>query len=85
MSLWALNEEMGYDIKIKEKVEGNVKKLANGKWIDLKGFIELPNVVKEVIVEKTEVEKANNLPSIEELNIIVDREFDMVERKDFIN
>jgi hypothetical protein len=42
---------MEYDMKIKEKIE------ANGKWIDLKHFIELPNVDKDVAVDKTVVEK----------------------------
>jgi hypothetical protein len=31
MNLCALNEEMGYDVKIKEKVEANGKKLVNKK------------------------------------------------------
>jgi hypothetical protein len=31
MNLRSLNEEMGYDTKIKEKVEANGKKLGNGK------------------------------------------------------
>jgi hypothetical protein len=52
MNLWSLNEEMGYDMKIKEKVEANGKKLVNRKWIDLKHFIELKNVDKDVVVIK---------------------------------
>jgi hypothetical protein len=85
MNLWVLNEEMGYDMKIKEKIEANGKKLMNEKWIDLKHFIELPNVDKDVVVDKTVVEKINNLPNIEELYIVVDPEFGVVERKDFTN
>jgi hypothetical protein len=71
MNLWDLNEEMGYDMKIKEKVEANGKKLVDGKCIDLKRFIELSNVDKDVVVDKTVVEKVNNLPIVEELNIVV--------------
>jgi hypothetical protein len=85
MNLWALNEEMEYDMKIKEKVETNGKKLVNGKWIDLKYFIGLPNVDKDVVIDKTVVEKVNNLPNIEDVNIVVDPEFDVVEREDFTN
>jgi hypothetical protein len=81
----ALNEEIGYDMKIKEKVEANGKKYVNGKWIDFKHFIELSNVDKDVAVDKTVVEKVNNLPNIEELNFAVDLEFNIVERKDFTN
>jgi hypothetical protein len=47
MNLWTLNEEMGYDKKIKENVE------VNDKWIDLKHFKELLNVDKDVVVDKT--------------------------------
>jgi hypothetical protein len=79
------NEEMRYDMKIKEKVEADVKKLVNGKWIKLKHFVELPNADKDAIVDKTVVEKDNNLPNIEELNIVDDPEFDPVKRKDFTN
>jgi hypothetical protein len=84
-NLWALNEEMGYDMKINEKVEANGKKLVNGKWIELEHFVELPNADKDAIVDKTVVEKVNNLPNIEELNIVADPEFDVIERKDVRN
>jgi hypothetical protein len=57
----------------------------NGKWIDLKHFIELPNADKEVVIDKAVVEEVNNLPNIGELNAVVDPEFDVVERKDFTN
>jgi hypothetical protein len=59
----ALKEEIRYDMKIIEKVEANGKKHVNGKWIDLRHFLELPNVDK-VIIYKTVVEKVNNLPNI---------------------
>jgi hypothetical protein len=36
MNLWALNDEIGYDTKIKEKVEVKSKKNVNVRWIDLK-------------------------------------------------
>jgi hypothetical protein len=45
----------------------------------------LPTVDKDVIVDKTVIEKVNNLPNIEELNIVVFPELDVVERKDFTN
>jgi hypothetical protein len=44
MNLCALNEEMGHNMKIQEKIETNSKKLMNGKWIDFKHFIKLSNV-----------------------------------------
>jgi hypothetical protein len=56
----------------------------SGKWIDLKHFIELSNVDKEVVIDKVVVE-VNNLPNVEELNVVVDPEFVVVERKDFTN
>jgi hypothetical protein len=52
---------------------------------ELKHFIELSNIDKDIVVDKIVVEKVNNLPNIEELNIAVDPEFDVVERKDFMN
>jgi hypothetical protein len=57
----------------------------NGKLIDLKHFIESPNVDKDVVIDKTVIEKVNNLPNIEELNIVVDWEFDVTERENFTN
>jgi hypothetical protein len=84
-NLFAINKGMEYDMKIKEKVEVNGKKLVNGKWIDLNHFIELSNVDKDAVVDKTVVEKVNNLHNIEKLNIVVDPEFDVVERRDFTN
>jgi hypothetical protein len=35
-------------MKIKEIVEANGKKLVDGKWIDLKHFIELSNIDKDI-------------------------------------
>jgi hypothetical protein len=45
----------------------------------------LLNDDKDVVVDKTVVEKINNLLNIEELNIVVDPKFDVVERKNFTN
>jgi hypothetical protein len=65
MNLWALNEEMGYDMKIKEKIEANGKKLVKRKWINFKHFIGLPNIGKDIVVDKTVAEKVGNLSNIE--------------------
>jgi hypothetical protein len=63
----------------------DMKKFVNGKWTDLKHFVELPNEDKDVIVDKTLIEKANNLPIVEELNCIGEPEFDREKRSDFTN
>jgi hypothetical protein len=58
-------------MKIKKKVTAKNKQLANRKWVDLKHFIELLNVDKEV------VKKIVNLSSEEEIDKPVDEEVDL--------
>jgi hypothetical protein len=81
MNLWALNEEMGYDSHIKEKLD--VKELKRKIPGDkLKNFIELPNKDEDVVLEKETVDLLNNVPPQEESNIIViDEEEDRFEVK----
>jgi hypothetical protein len=57
MNLLTLNEEMRYDKKIKEKVKTNGNKFVNRKWIDLKHFFALTNVDKDIVADKTVVQK----------------------------
>jgi hypothetical protein len=42
-------------------------------------------VDKDVIVDKTAMENVNNLPIVEELNVIVEPEFDVEKISDFTN
>jgi hypothetical protein len=75
--LWALNEEMGYDSHIKEKLD--VKELKRKIPGDkLKNFIELPNKDEDVVLEKEKVNLLNNLPPQEESNIVTIDEEDEV-------
>jgi hypothetical protein len=60
MNLWALNEEMGYDSHINEKIDVN----------KLKNFIELPNNDEDIVLEKNVVDLLNNVPPQEESNIM---------------
>jgi hypothetical protein len=55
MNLWALNEEKGYDSKIKEKIDVKPK-MIKGKLCDLKQFIELPNQDKDGKITNSESE-----------------------------
>jgi hypothetical protein len=70
MNLWALNEEMGYDSHIKEKldVQKLMKVIPEEK---LKNFIELPNADEDVVVEKEIINLLNNEPPQEEQNITI--------------
>jgi hypothetical protein len=49
MNLWALNEKMGFDKKIKEKVSVEGRKMVNGKLINPKYFIVLPDVDQDIV------------------------------------
>jgi hypothetical protein len=79
MNLWALNEEMGYDSRIKEKIDiQKVRKIILNEE-KLKNFIELPNVDQDVVVEKETLKLLNNEPPQEENIIaIIDEDDDPV-------
>jgi hypothetical protein len=56
MNLWVLNEEIGYDSRIKEKIDvKKVKKIIPDEE-KLKNFIELSNIDQVVVVEKRVME-----------------------------
>jgi hypothetical protein len=48
------------------------KKMVNGKLINPKHFIDLPNVGKDIILEKNVVHSINILSEADERNIIVE-------------
>jgi hypothetical protein len=83
MNLLALNEKMGYDSRIKEKI--NIKKAK--KMVcdpgNLKNFIELHDVDHDVIVEKEVMDLLKNEPPREESNLVIidddDKEEEAVE------
>jgi flagellar basal body rod protein FlgF len=62
LNLWALNEEMGFDIKIKEKISVAEKKLENSNLINPKHFITLPDVDRDIELEKNVVRSINHIP-----------------------
>jgi hypothetical protein len=69
MNLWALNEEMGYDSHIKEKMDlKKLKKLIPEE--KLTNFIELPNGDEDVVLKKETISLLNNNPPQEEQNIV---------------
>jgi hypothetical protein len=70
MNLWALNEEMGNDSHIKEKLDiQKLKKIIPEE--KLKNFIELPNDNQDVVVRKETINLLNNEPPQEEQNIFI--------------
>jgi hypothetical protein len=77
MNLWALNEKMGYDAHIKEKLD--IKKLKRSIPEEkLKNFIELPNGDEDVVLKKESIDMINNNPPQEESNIVtIDEEKEM--------
>jgi hypothetical protein len=74
LNLWTINEEMGFDIKMKEKISVVEKKLVNGKLINPKHFITLPDVDRDIVLEKKFVRSINHIPETVESNIIVELE-----------
>jgi hypothetical protein len=74
MNLWALKEEMGYDARVKERVDVNkVKRLCKNPDAinNLKNFIELPNTDADVVVSKRVMKVMRNEADEEEKEIIV--------------
>jgi hypothetical protein len=60
------------------------KKMVNGKLINSKHFIKLPNVDKDIILEKNIINSINNLPEVDERNIIVDHDPENEKKSDEI-
>jgi hypothetical protein len=71
MNMRALNEEMGYDSRIKEKIDINKAKKMTLNPDNLKNFIELPDADHEVVVEKEVMDLLKNEPSREENNLVI--------------
>jgi hypothetical protein len=74
MNLWALNEEMGYDAKVKERVDVNKVRNSSknsGAVNNLKNFIELPNADADVVVSKRIIKMMKNEAEEEEKDIVV--------------
>jgi hypothetical protein len=49
--LWYWNKDIEFDKKMKEKVEVGAKKLVNDKYVELKHFIKLLKVDKNIIID----------------------------------
>jgi hypothetical protein len=71
MNIWALNEERGYDSRIKEMIDMQKVKRIIHDVEKLKNFIELPNDDQDVVVEKEMLNLLNNEPPQEEKNIAI--------------
>jgi hypothetical protein len=52
----------GFDSKFKEKLQVESKKFSNGRYINPKHFIVLPNPDVDVVLEKNVIETITNLP-----------------------
>jgi hypothetical protein len=74
LNLWASNEKMGFDVKIKEKISVVEKKLVNGKLINPKHFITLPDVDRDIVLEKNVSRTFNHIPEPVESTIVVELE-----------
>jgi hypothetical protein len=74
LNLCALNEEMGFDVKIKEKISVVEKKLVNGKLINPKLFFALLDVDRDIVLEENVVQSINHIPETVESNIVVELE-----------
>jgi hypothetical protein len=74
MNLWTLNEEMRFDLKFKEKLPVEEKRLVKGKYINPKHFITLPDLDRDIVLEKNLMQTIINLPEADESNIIVESE-----------
>jgi hypothetical protein len=74
LNQWALNEEMSFDDKIKEKISIVENLLINGKLINPKHFITLPDVDRDIVLEKNIVRSINHFPETVESNIVVELE-----------
>jgi hypothetical protein len=68
----ALNEKMGLDMKIKEKVSVEGRKMMNRKLINPKPFIVLPDVDRDIVLERNVIRSINNISETKKSNIIVD-------------
>jgi hypothetical protein len=71
MNLWALNEEMGFDSRIKEKIDVRRMKNLIPNEEKIENFIELPDVDHDAIVEKETMDHLKNEPDQDEMNIVV--------------
>jgi hypothetical protein len=74
MNLWTLNEEMGYDARVKERIDVNkVRSLCKNPNAvnNLNNFIELPNADADVVVSKRIIKMLKNEADEEEKDIVV--------------
>jgi hypothetical protein len=71
MNLWALNEEMGYDSRIKEKIDVEKARKSIHNPEKLKNFIEHLDQDHDVIVEKEVFDLIKNESPRKECNIVI--------------
>jgi hypothetical protein len=64
---------MDYDMNIKAKVGTNGESVDDGQCIDLKHFVALTNVDKDIIVDKITMEKVINLSNLKNRMLILNQ------------
>jgi hypothetical protein len=65
-------EEIGYDMKMKEKINVKQVRVVRGKLLDMKSFIELTNKDKDYIMDLEVINFINILPDEEDMEPAVD-------------
>jgi hypothetical protein len=84
VNLYALNEEIGFDLKFREKLSVKDKKFHNDKLINPKHFIIIPNLDRDVVLEKNVMQTIANLPETDELNIVIEPEVEPKPKETFL-
>jgi hypothetical protein len=74
MNLCDLNQKMGFDVKIKEKMPVEEKRMVKGKLVNPKHFITFPDVGRDFVLEKSIGSSINHISEVEESNILVEQE-----------
>jgi hypothetical protein len=74
MNLWALNQSMDFDVRIKEKLPVEEKRVVNHKLVDPQHFITLPDANRDIVLEKNIIRSFNHIPEVEGSNILDEQE-----------
>jgi hypothetical protein len=66
---------MGYDSKVKERIEVKTK-VINGRLYNLKQFIEFLNNDRDIVMDRSVVQLIKKTSKADELNIIVEKDLE---------
>jgi hypothetical protein len=81
LNLCTLNEEMGFDLKFKEKLSVEGRKLNNGKIVYPKYFITFPDLDRDIVLEENVIQSITNLPDADEFDKVVEPEPELEPKK----